>query len=610
MAPPQAIKMALPGLFVQTEIAQLISSGRQVPSELLPWINTFLETSTKTIAHHRSELRRLRHIESQLSSLLAPIRRLPPEVLSRIFIFLVEENNFYSEEVEQSHSEASQIGLVCTYWRKVSLDTPEIWGRLRVEVEFDNPPPPVMAERLVLHIQRAREFPLELQLHVIDSGGNACPDTRTWDEITMPILQVLDPFTHHVRNLELVVIWEGSLSSECLFSIVPTRFSALRSLSIRFYNEMDWGYSSFVLLDKSETASMIEDLEDGCPSLQSFSFVHAYNCGGTMTGLEPIFNISQRLTELRVRVHAIIPLFALRALPNLSSAHFILSLNAEWEEAVDSPESGVVYGHIKLQHLSIDFNDDNTVEKPTTAFIALCKIFRGLQCPSLLSLSIEASGIRSNTALRSKRNGYPEFFTSAIMSLLESTTSLTSLALIHIPVVLDTSLIDILSSTAITDLLELVLKEPRKCQRSFLTDAFFDFLAGEGNNDGPESPKKDSDNGREQSDNSRAKDTDSSEESLPDNHAISEAKKEVLATSIPLQNLKRLCLWTSRFDPTTQERFEEMLYTRAQAEFGPGSVRLEIQDGKNELRVKESEGLERIEEECANMAVVVCGTED
>ncbi|KDQ65170.1 hypothetical protein JAAARDRAFT_84583, partial [Jaapia argillacea MUCL 33604] len=75
------------------------------------------------VSRNRIELLQRRESESRIrshyiKSLLSPIRRLPPEILSKIFLMCLDE----VEEIQ-----VLWLTEVCFHWREVALSTPTLW---------------------------------------------------------------------------------------------------------------------------------------------------------------------------------------------------------------------------------------------------------------------------------------------------------------------------------------------------------------------------------------------------------------------------------------------------------------------------------------------------
>ncbi|KAE9390313.1 hypothetical protein BT96DRAFT_833590, partial [Gymnopus androsaceus JB14] len=76
---------------------------------------------------HRMHLRRelLKSYAEKLTTLLSPIRRLPNEILSRIFMFYCKENDLTSRY--PGGAAALTISAVCTRWRELAISQPVLW---------------------------------------------------------------------------------------------------------------------------------------------------------------------------------------------------------------------------------------------------------------------------------------------------------------------------------------------------------------------------------------------------------------------------------------------------------------------------------------------------
>ncbi|KIM39883.1 hypothetical protein M413DRAFT_446804 [Hebeloma cylindrosporum] len=68
-------------------------------------------------------------IES-LRSLLAPIRRLPPDLLAEIFMYCLPRQKFIRPAPDQAPLLLAQI---CTSWRRASISTPRLWASLELD---------------------------------------------------------------------------------------------------------------------------------------------------------------------------------------------------------------------------------------------------------------------------------------------------------------------------------------------------------------------------------------------------------------------------------------------------------------------------------------------
>ncbi|KAF9263786.1 hypothetical protein L218DRAFT_944247 [Marasmius fiardii PR-910] len=101
------------------------------------------------------------------------MHEIPPEILSYIFKHVVENNCFgrlnsrYSQQIG-----AFFLTKICSRWRAVALDTPGIWAHVCIRQVLGSPfdmrteELKLELERLRLCIERARSFPLSLEVLV------------------------------------------------------------------------------------------------------------------------------------------------------------------------------------------------------------------------------------------------------------------------------------------------------------------------------------------------------------------------------------------------------------------------------------------------------------
>ncbi|CAA7263519.1 unnamed protein product [Cyclocybe aegerita] len=87
-------------------------------------------------------------------ALLAPMRRLPPEVLQEIFIFSIPTTSY---ALMTRHDAPVSLTQVCQLWRRVAIATPAIWSSIHIPV----PCPSVRSS-----LNAAKEA-LELRRHVV-----------------------------------------------------------------------------------------------------------------------------------------------------------------------------------------------------------------------------------------------------------------------------------------------------------------------------------------------------------------------------------------------------------------------------------------------------------
>ncbi|THU92377.1 hypothetical protein K435DRAFT_613542, partial [Dendrothele bispora CBS 962.96] len=92
-----------------------------------------LEMAISSLKHKRANLKRYL---ANYSSLLSPIRHLPPEILTLVFLFLCREpiNEFDNSNLNIVLP-AFNLSRVCATWRQVALNTPAIWSNVLFDLK-------------------------------------------------------------------------------------------------------------------------------------------------------------------------------------------------------------------------------------------------------------------------------------------------------------------------------------------------------------------------------------------------------------------------------------------------------------------------------------------
>ncbi|THU78886.1 hypothetical protein K435DRAFT_699142, partial [Dendrothele bispora CBS 962.96] len=148
-------------------------------------INSLLHDAEKDLDDYDTEIARLETAISLLKrkracleghmvkyrSLLSPIRRLPPELLSLIFLLCRGEleNRFILYE-SGTKMPAVVLTQVCTGWRQVALDTPSIWSNTSFylgppEYPLDEEHIKSILPLIHLFFGQSSQFPLNLTLY-------------------------------------------------------------------------------------------------------------------------------------------------------------------------------------------------------------------------------------------------------------------------------------------------------------------------------------------------------------------------------------------------------------------------------------------------------------
>ena len=146
------------------------------------------------------------------NAFLAPIRRLPMEILIKIFMHCMD----YSRSTSNPQLAPSLISRVCKGWRQVALSTQELWSSITVTHYQPS------SAKVKLWISRASSAPLSIRLYPIN------PQTLREAKIE-PVIAVLVQHCDRWRHLDLRI---GDTMVSCL-SPIKHHLPWLESLRIR-----------------------------------------------------------------------------------------------------------------------------------------------------------------------------------------------------------------------------------------------------------------------------------------------------------------------------------------------------------------------------------------
>ncbi|KAF8881990.1 hypothetical protein BD779DRAFT_1675169 [Infundibulicybe gibba] len=145
----------------------------------------------------------------QYCNRLAPVTRLPPELLSLIFVLSVRAAG-PGDWIEAAHTNS----LVCKRWRQIALDCPELWSHLNDERNYS----PMW---LATMVERSCSVPLSF------IGGS---DVKAWPEDGRMALVVNN--MHRFKSIDLYIPSDHHYVTESLFSAFSQPAPALRRLTI------------------------------------------------------------------------------------------------------------------------------------------------------------------------------------------------------------------------------------------------------------------------------------------------------------------------------------------------------------------------------------------
>ncbi|CAA7270687.1 unnamed protein product [Cyclocybe aegerita] len=156
-----------------------------------------------------------------------PMRNLPPEVVSLVFVFCTTAghpaNREYDENTRRKVQPPLLLGAVCRRWREVAWSTPALWTRICVVIRSVNPHCQVgTAERWL-----SRSGQLPLSIHIRFPAGDILdpPSPRPH-----PIIPLLNRYSSRWAELDIDVVSFGLLRH--LFGDLIEGASILKTLSI------------------------------------------------------------------------------------------------------------------------------------------------------------------------------------------------------------------------------------------------------------------------------------------------------------------------------------------------------------------------------------------
>ncbi|KAK1219699.1 hypothetical protein PQX77_017560 [Marasmius sp. AFHP31] len=136
----------------------------------------------------------------QLQSLLSPIHRLPPEILSRIFMFCSEKNHVRPDRMPPVFG----LSVVCGRWREIVLSRPHLWASLSIPYwRWRRHQQPALNNNTEMFMARSRSFPLTIEIDFMeeDDDDELLPNLETFSA-----LHILANLSARWVNLSLVGI--------------------------------------------------------------------------------------------------------------------------------------------------------------------------------------------------------------------------------------------------------------------------------------------------------------------------------------------------------------------------------------------------------------------
>ncbi|KAK1226495.1 hypothetical protein PQX77_010579 [Marasmius sp. AFHP31] len=203
------------------------------PTQELKRLNSEIQHLKSTLSYLFSQRDRLQSFVNSHSALISPVRRLPPEVLSEIFVHCLQDKD---RNPTRSLTEAPLLlTFVCRRWREIALSTTRLWRGIHIyfpsvtkrhEQRFKE-----IAERrsegVKTWLSRSGSLPLSISLVV---GLNR--DRIALEEVVKPLLDVFFSFSHKWGDLVLRV--PSGLLKVIEQTAKPEELKQLRTLSVDY----------------------------------------------------------------------------------------------------------------------------------------------------------------------------------------------------------------------------------------------------------------------------------------------------------------------------------------------------------------------------------------
>ncbi|KAF5371616.1 hypothetical protein D9758_003527 [Tetrapyrgos nigripes] len=122
----------------------------------------------------KAEKRGLEWRAARYRSLLAPIRSLPPKIITLIFESFCSEAATFTETL---WSPPAQLSHVCSGWRELVRGTPILWSSIHIEDAVLYHPSEKVISMLTTHIHLSRQTPLNLSISMSGPGAVDHEDT-------------------------------------------------------------------------------------------------------------------------------------------------------------------------------------------------------------------------------------------------------------------------------------------------------------------------------------------------------------------------------------------------------------------------------------------------
>ncbi len=242
-APPRQLQARSDYVPSASDVHQIKESLCAIEQEVQRYDDELFRLYT-LVAQRESEQRELKLNAEKCRSILAPVRRLPNEMLSEIFAQCCKQSDEDVNCISETQTlSVMSISLVCSRWRSLAVSTKSLWAVFSINPTAVST---FTLQCLQMYITRSGDVPLTIQVpHIYEDVSatalagasgfydvllDTAPKWRKMDLGSIYFGQRLSPVKHHLKNLEELII-----DSDCLFTTDRDVFSdapKLRTLNI------------------------------------------------------------------------------------------------------------------------------------------------------------------------------------------------------------------------------------------------------------------------------------------------------------------------------------------------------------------------------------------
>ncbi|KAJ7626613.1 hypothetical protein DFH06DRAFT_734994 [Mycena polygramma] len=188
-------------------------------------VKGLIATSEASIAHLESLITTERGVLAGLRAAIAPIRKLPNELLVEIFLYVHRGGdvkvNWWRYKASRMppgiNKPVHRLSQVCTHWRRVAHTTPRLWVDHMKALRLQKPPSAAYVTRMKEFLERSAPLPVPVSLH---SGGGIEAG---------PLVEVLISAAHRWSTAQLDL---SSLSELSHIPAAPLKFLEKLELTV------------------------------------------------------------------------------------------------------------------------------------------------------------------------------------------------------------------------------------------------------------------------------------------------------------------------------------------------------------------------------------------